>query len=525
MTARPSTLPIEHQRLAVPLWVVAVAFAGAMSALAGGYWDDAWHTERGRDDFFIAPHIAIYAGIATSGAALTLWAWVVTHQHGISAVWRHKPLTLALLSVAVTLASGPIDNAWHAAFGRDAVIWSPPHMLGITGTLALGAAILAELAGRPEPWARPLTAIAGALVLASAGFATVEYDTDVPQFDEVFYLPVLGFAAGVGLVLVRVASDGRWAATSSAAVYTAFIAAVGGFLAVVDFPPPALPLLVLPAVAVDAAARRRWHPALTATMYTLALHAAYVPVRNLLGDGVRFDAADVLVGAALTWLATLVVFAVAAGARVTPRRPSRGAPAAAAAASILLVLLVAPVALAHDPGQGEDAGSVAVRVAVAEGRATLTAELPQAVCGATQPTAVVARRAGQTLRAALTKRGCRLHGALAIPERGRWFMYAEMRRAGRAVESWLPVSVRDGSGRAAEADRYAYFPPERSNSSVKAIGGVVLYGGMLALLYATFILIRASRRQRELASRTRGEGTTMPARTAAAASSAASHAM
>ena len=480
----------------VPLWVVAIAFAGAMSALAGGYWDDAWHTERGRDDFFIAPHIAIYAGIATSGAALTLWALLVTRQHGTSAVWRHKPLTLALLSVAVTLASGPIDNAWHVALGRDAVIWSPPHMLGIAGTLALGAAILAELAGRPEPWARPLTAIAGALVLASAGFATVEYDTDVPQFDEVFYLPVLGFAASVGLVLVRVASDGRWAATLSAAVYTAFIAAVGAFLALVDFPPPALPLLVVPAVAVDAAARRRWHPALTATIYALALHAAYVPVRNLLGDGVRFDAADVLVGAALTWLATLVVFAVAAGTRVTPR----AAPATATVASVLLVLLLAPVALAHDPGQGEDAGRVAMRVAVAEGRATLTAGLPQDVCAATQPTAVVARRGGETLRAALTKRGCRMHGALALAERGRWFVYAEMRRGGRAVESWLPVSVREGSGRAAEANRYAYFPPERSDGPVKVVGGVVLYGGMLALLYATFILIRASRRQRELAA-------------------------
>jgi hypothetical protein len=500
MTAHPSTPPIAEHRLAVPLWVVAVAFAGAMSALAGGYWDDAWHTERGRDDFFIAPHIAIYAGIATAGAALTLWALLVARAQGTAAVWRHKPLALALLSVAVTLASGPIDNAWHLAFGRDAVIWSPPHMLGIAGTLALGAAILAELAGRPERWARPLTVIAGALVLASAGFATVEYDTDVPQFDEVFYLPVLGFGASVGLMLVRVACDGRWAATLSAAVYTVFIAAVGAFLAVVDFPPPALPLLVLPAVAVDAAARRRWHPALTATIYTLALHVAYVPVRNLLGDGVRFDAADVLVGAVLTWLVTVVVFAVAAGARLTPTRRWRAAPATAAVASVPLVLLLAPVALAHDPGQGEDAGSVAMRVAVAEGRATLTAELPQDVCAATQPTAVVARRGGETLRAALTKRGCRIQGALALPERGRWFVYAEMRRGGRAVESWLPVSVREGSGRAAEADRYAYFPPERSDSPVKVIGGVVLYGGMLALLYATFVLIRASRRQRALAA-------------------------
>ena len=163
-----SSSPPTDTRLAAPLGVLVIAFLGATSALAGGYWDDAWHTERGRDDFFIAPHIAIYAGIATAGAALSLWALLATRHGGLAAVWRHRPLTLALLSVGVTLASGPIDNVWHVAFGRDAVIWSPPHMLGIAGTFGLGAAILAELAGRPEPWARPLTVVAGALVLASA---------------------------------------------------------------------------------------------------------------------------------------------------------------------------------------------------------------------------------------------------------------------------------------------------------------------------------------------------------------------
>lgn len=474
-----------------------------MSALAGGYWDDAWHTERGRDDFFIAPHIAVHAGIATAGAALTLWALLTACTHGTSAIWRHKPLTLALVSVVVTLASAPIDNAWHIAFGRDSVIWSAPHMLGIAGTLALGASILAELAGRPEHWARPLTVVAGALVLASAGFVGVEYDTDVPQFGVVFYLPALGFAASIGLVLVRAASDGRWAATMSATVYTAFVLGVAGFLALVDFPPPALPLLILPAVVVDASVRRRWQPAVTAAVFTLALHAAYVPVRNLLGAGVRFDTADVLGGAALTFLVTLIVFAIAAGRPGTPRPPRRLLPASAgtAAAGVVLLLVVAPVALAHDPGQGEDAGSVALRASVDDDRATLIADLPQGVCDSTQPRALVARRGGKTVQAELTKRGCQLRGTVGLPDRGRWFIYAQMRRNGRALESWLPISVRSGRQTVSDADRYAYFPPARSDSSVKLVASVLLYGAMFALLYATFSLIRSSRRQRETAAR------------------------
>ena len=486
----------------LPLVVVLVAFAGAMSALAGGWWDDAWHTERGRDEFFIAPHLAIYAGIAASGGALSLWALLTAREHGAGAVWRHKPLKLALLSVAVTLASAPIDNAWHVAFGRDAVIWSPPHMLGIAGTLALGAAILAELAGRSERWTAPLTVVAGALVLSSASFAVAEYDTDVPQFDEMFYLPVLGFAAGIALVLVRTAADARWAATGAALAHAGFIALVGGFLALVDFPPPALPLLAVPALVVDVAQRRRWQPALASALYTAALHAAYVPVRNVLGDGVRFDTADMLAGAAMTWIGAYVIFRVAYEPAVGQRPRSRTVPATAGAAAILLLLAVAAPALAHDPGQGEAAGTVALRVDVDDvDRATLTAGLARDVCRRTQPRALIARRAGETVRAALSKNGCVLHGTLGLPDRGRWFVYAEMRREGRRVESWLPVQAGAGRFTISEAERYAYIPPERSGSALKYVGGVLLYGGMLALLYATFRLIRASSRERRAPTR------------------------
>ena len=479
-----ATASPKYDAIRIPGSVLLVAFMGAMAALAGAYWDDAWHTDRGRDEFFIAPHIAIYAGVASAGGALALGALLAARRHGASAAWRHKPLALSVVGVAVTLASAPIDNAWHLAFGRDAVIWSPPHMLGIVGTLALGAAILAEIARRRSR----LTVIAGALVLASAGFVTVEYETDVPQFDEVFYLPVLGLATAIGLTLVRAVSEGRWPATRSAAVYTLFIAAVGGVLSLLDFPPPALPLLIPAALTVDLGARHGWHPAVAAAAYTAALHAAYVPARNVLGEGVRFGTADVLTGGGLTWLATLVVFAVAAGARVTPR-PGPGGHGAAAAALLLLFAAPAP---AHDPGQGEPAGTVAVRITVIGGVAAVDTQLPRHLCATTQPAAVVARRAGEVHRAPLMRRGCQMSGRLRLPGRGRWFVYTEMRRGGRVVESWLPVSVRDGRGQSAARERYAYFARERPGSVLKTVGGAALYGVMVALLYATFVLVRGS---------------------------------
>lgn len=358
--------------------------------------------------------------------------------------------------------------------------------------------MLAELAGRPERWATPLTVVAGALVLSSASFAVAEYDTDVPQFDEVFYLPVLGFAAGIALVLVRTAADSRWAATCAALAHAGFSVLVGGFLTLVDFPPPALPLLAVPALVVDVAQRRRWQPALASALYTAALHGAYVPVRNVLGDGVRFDTADVLAGAAMTWIGAYLIFRVAYEPAVGQRLRSRSVSATAGAAALLLLLAVAAPALAHDPGQGRPAGTVALRVDVDDAdQARLTAELPDDLCGRTEPRALVARRAGEIARATLTKDGCVLRGALDLPDRGRWFVYAEMRREGRRVESWLPVQAGAGRFTISEAERYAYIPPERSGSALKYVGGVLLYAAMLALLYATFRLIRASSRERQ----------------------------
>ena len=475
-----------HNPCRMPFAVIGLSFAGALSALAGGYWDDAWHTERGRDEFLIAPHIAIYAGIALAGGALGSWALIRARRHGLRAVLEHKPLALAVVAVGATLASGPIDNAWHEAFGRDAVIWSPPHILGIAGTFALGAAIMAELAGRAERWASRAAVVAGALVLAAAAFATVEYDTDVPQFDEAFYLPVLGFAAALALTLVRIALPGRWAATGAAAIHTAFILPVSGFLALADFPGPALPLLVVPALVLDLAVARRWPPLVTSALFATALHLAYVPARNLLGNGVRFDLVDVAIGLPLTWLAVLSVLSLAT--RTSPFLPRR----LTAAVTAALLLSAAPAALAHDPGQGDDAGDVGLEVRVDdERRAAVSAVLPQPLCRGANPTAVVARRAGEVVRGPLSKDGCRLQGSLALPARGRWFVYVELTRSGRTVESWLPVDVGSGASRASARDRYAYFPPERSAGTAKTVAGALLYAAMLALLYATLLLVRS----------------------------------
>ncbi len=480
--------------------LAAVALAGAVAALGGGYWDDAWHTERGRDTFFIAPHLAIYGGITLIGAVLALWVALAVRHAGARASLRRPTLVLAAASVAVTLASGPIDNAWHEAFGRDSVIWSPPHMLGIVGTLGLGAALLAEVAHR-----RALALVAGGLVLAAATFTVVEYDTDVPQFAVVPYLPVLATSAAIALALVRMVVPGRWSATEAATVHLAFVLVVSGFLLLVGFEAPALPLLVAPAVLLDVGEARHWSPGARAAAFTVALFAVYVPARNWIGQGVEIATMDVLVGLPLAAGAVLVVLSLAGPRRArSPRTVSVPTTGLVAIAAAIVVLAAAPRAMAHDPGQGADAGSVDLSVIAGPERAEVRGRWNSTRCAEISSAAVVARRGGVAVRGPLAVAGCRLRGAVALPTRGRWFVYVELRTPRGPVESWLPI--RAGAGeRASAVARYAYAPAQRSSSAVKRVVGGVLYAVMIALLAATFLLLsptRASRgrRRRESAA-------------------------
>ncbi|MBA2764817.1 MAG: hypothetical protein H0U42_09075 [Thermoleophilaceae bacterium] len=475
----------EPRSEAMPRWLIAVAFLGAASALLGGFWDDSWHTERGRDSFFIAPHIAIYAGVSSVGAALGLWVLRVAHRDGVGAALRNPLLVLASVSVAVTLASAPIDNFWHEAFGRDAVAWSPPHMLGIVGMLGLSAALLAMLADRPV-----LGPAAGALVFAAATFSVFEYDTDVPQFDAVWYLPVLCFGAALAAVLVQLTGSRRWSVGAAAIGHLTFLAGASLFLFVIGFPPIALPLLVFPALALDFARHRDWGVAIQTAIFVGVLYAAYVPVRNFLGDGVFIDSLDVALGLPLALVVVGGVFYFAAD-RSGRHRRGRGARTPAAGACLLVALIIAPVASAHDPGQGDPAGTMRLTLTTRAGVVQLAGAWNSPACAQPERGELIARRGGQELRAPLRVRSCAFEGRVALPDRGRWFVYAELQTGGRVVESWLPVAVTAQPKRVSDSARYAYEPPSaRPTALTKYLTGAALYGAMATLLLATIAVLR-----------------------------------
>jgi len=192
---------------AVTGFTALMATTGLLIALFGVYWDDSWHTDKGRDSLMSAPHLVLYIGVGVAVSVTALWGW-----RGRGDGWQESassPVGMAVVGAAVTLGSAPVDEWWHSTFGRDAVLWSPPHLLAVIGTLALGTGILLVIAAGVDGLSRRFGL--GMLVLSSAAVVggwqvlVLEYDTDVAQFSALWYLPVLAGALMAAALTVQAA--------------------------------------------------------------------------------------------------------------------------------------------------------------------------------------------------------------------------------------------------------------------------------------------------------------------------------
>ena len=467
---------------------------GFVAVLFGVYWDDGWHTVRGRDSFWIAPHLVLYAG--TTLAALTIVAWgaAVIRTHGVPGLRARPSLVLGALGAAATLGSAPIDDLWHRAFGRDAVGWSPPHMLGAAGLGVLAAAVTLEVSRDRSRRGVVFATLAGAALMAAATGPVFEYETDVPQFDEAWYLPVLALGCAWSMGLLRSVASARYAVTAAAAVYTAFRAIDGAVLDAIGFPVPLLPLLVAPGFVIDVTAAARWGPAARAAALVAALYAAYVPYLNWVRDDLRIDAADVAIGVAPALAAAYATFRLIDGPD-QPRRPARTpAVAAVVLAAVALALIASPAALAHDPGQGPEVGRADVVGRVVAGRARLdVTPVERRLCRELSARAVVARRAGVERRADLRRRGCTFVGRIELPDRGRWFVYGQFAdRSGERVETWLPLRAPDQPEPKRE-ERSVYRASVSEAGALQVVSGVAMYLAIAVLLASAIVLYRRQR--------------------------------
>ncbi|HEX2014985.1 MAG TPA: hypothetical protein VLA68_07135, partial [Nitrososphaera sp.] len=108
---------------------------GILLAAGGGSWDITNHLLNKPETFFAPPHAILYTGAGTAvvGAALLFFA---SRSLG-KVVWSAK---LAVAGVALLVSAGPVDFAWHTAFGLDGLL-SPPHFVLVSGMVlsSLGA--------------------------------------------------------------------------------------------------------------------------------------------------------------------------------------------------------------------------------------------------------------------------------------------------------------------------------------------------------------------------------------------------
>lgn len=448
-------------------WVVAV---GGALALFGAYWDEAWHTDLGRDAFASPPHLVLYAGVGVMLAVAAAWAWRWSRAGlGLRGIARAPERWLPLVGAAIAIAGAPVDDAWHRAFGRDAVMWSPPHVLGVAGLFALGGGVLLAVRGRAG---RLLTAATASLVLGPAVVLVMEYEADVPQFALTWYLPVLGGGLALAFGLVRRAVPTRWAASDGAFAYTVGRGLTSAALALLGHSTVVVPPVVAPALLDDVLVRRGASATRRAAVLALTLHTVYPAWHAVVPGGSRMGPIDVVLGFPVTVAAAWAGFAALAGPR--RRVPAPPAPVVAGAVAVV-VLAAAPVAAwAHDPGQGERVAGVHLAADVQGRRITVTGEVAGG-CDGLRPIRTTARRAGLRPHGPLRAAGaCAYRGTVAVPADGRWFVYLELAHAGGELEAWLPVQVPGAGASRDGADLYRATPSSSSWAPVAA--GVVLYG-------------------------------------------------
>jgi len=471
--------PALHRIRESEAWIVVVA-SGA--GLASAYWDDSWHTTLGRDSALIPPHLLLYVSIVSVGVVLAVWALrVLASTRSVLAVLRAPGFLLAVAAAAATAAAAPADAFWHAAFGRDAVLWSPPHLLSVIATTVLLAALLIGLDGHRS---RALRVGLSAALLGATQIVVMEYDTDVPQFSETLYLPLLLLTGlGTGWVIVRMAGF-RFAVSLAVLSYVVFRIIILIVLAIPGWIAPDVPLALLGLLLLNLprpVSRWRWPLAILAVSL-LQLIASFTGVSSVDIASV-LQASIVVAGIILViLLATLV------------RHPIARAGVAVLIALSAVVGTPTPV-FAHDPGQGPSFGTATMTVSGnGLGETTVSiAKVETAQSVDLHPERVIARRAGQTVSGPLTQSpevAGGFAGSIELPSPGLWFIYAEFTDGTQSLEIWLPVQQDLDATVSEQRSLYEPVGAEGPKPLIEYVTGALLLAVGAALLGWVIVAVR-----------------------------------
>src|SRR5580698_5969677 len=222
------------------------ALVGAVCLVTmGGQVDVSWHRSIGRDSFWTPPHMMVYACGLISGLTC---AWLILattfgnrpylRTNSVNLFGLRAPLGafVAAWGGLMMLYSAPVDNWWHNAYGLDVRVASPPHILLLSGTAAVGLGTLL-LAAAHMNRARALHAEAanpayarlflfvGALAVIHLMSYSMGYTFDTRLHQAKAYF-VMSTGVPFAIAALTEARRGRWTATWIAGMYTVFMLAL-----------------------------------------------------------------------------------------------------------------------------------------------------------------------------------------------------------------------------------------------------------------------------------------------------------
>ena len=262
-------------------WYVWSCLIAVVSSVIGGAWDISWHESIGRDTFWTTPHILIQLCGVISGLSCGYLILSTTFEknsplraHSIS-MWGFRGPMGAFLCAwggVAMITSAPFDNWWHAAYGLDVKILSPPHVLlalGMTG-IRFGTVvmILSEMNRANGAYRAKLERLLflGFIFFFGMTIGIAQEYTVRPLMHGARFYVVAALIAPILMAAIAAATRHPWAVTITTVTYTAMHLAFTWILPL--FPaepklgpvyqkithliPPDFPLLlIVPAIVVD----------------------------------------------------------------------------------------------------------------------------------------------------------------------------------------------------------------------------------------------------------------------------------
>ena len=268
-------------------WPLYAVLFASLGIVVGLIWDISWHRSMGRDTFWSPPHLleqlsALVAGSSCGWLVLnTTFRGSAADHAGTVRFWGFRgPLGawVCIWGTLTMIASAPLDNWWHNAYGLDVKIMSPPHMVLSWGMIGIQIGAMLMALARQNRATPDESRGLGLLYAISAGIMLTMHATAIMEFASFgndMHGPAFYRVTAVFTPLLLVASARpsrlRWPATTTAAVYMGIVMLLIWILPLFPataklapihnpvtrmIPPPFPLLMIVPAFGIDLLMRR-----------------------------------------------------------------------------------------------------------------------------------------------------------------------------------------------------------------------------------------------------------------------------